>query len=70
MLARRRVVDSNAPILTCRQDVLLTLVRFHVVKSGFADNVVTPGKLDLTASVGLLIRRPETVVEHKAEGQT
>lgn len=53
MLARRRVVDSDAAILASRQDVLLALVRFHVVKGGLADDIVPPGKLHLAVAISL-----------------
>lgn len=57
MLASGRVVNSDAAILACRQDVFLALVRFHVVKGGLADDIVSAGKLHLTVAISLFKRK-------------
>lgn len=54
VLARRRVVDAHAAILARCQNVLLTLIRFHIVKCGFPDDIVTAGKLHLVVAVCLV----------------
>lgn len=57
VLASGRVVNSDAAILACRQDVFLALVRFHVVKGGLADDIVSAGKLHLTVAISLFKRK-------------
>lgn len=54
VLSGRGIVNSDAAILAGRQNVFLALVRFHIVKGGLADNIMSSGKLHLTAAISLL----------------
>ena len=37
--------------------MFLALVRFHIVKGGLADNIMSSGKLHLTAAISLLEKK-------------
>ena len=57
VLAGGRVVNPDTPVLASGQNVLLALVRFHVVEGRLAHDVVTARKLYLTIAGALEARK-------------